>query len=182
MRGHHEVDIACTGLVCIAFKNNSEALSEWIANVCRNERRHSHQTHLFPIATITQCTCPHMVKHKSSLMEVRVHRLPSISCLSLSISCRFSLGRCMMHAATTLLALSFQPARAIYVVVFGWRVFRVIYLCILHSWFRCGRSVFRSSARLSHQDAAGRNSSLVGGTGVSTPVGAARLGSRQQQR
>ena len=43
---------------------------------------------------------PHMVKHTSSMMEVRVHRITSISCLFSSISLRFSLERCMKHTAT----------------------------------------------------------------------------------
>ena len=70
---------------------------------------------------------------------------------------------------TTRLALFFAISKCDLCFFFWWRVFRVIYLCALSSWFKCDRSVFKSSARLSRQDAAGRNSSLVG-TGVSTPV------------
>ena len=105
---------------------------------------------------------------EAQMMEVRFHRIPSISNLSSSISFQFSLKRCMKHAATTRLALFFdQQARFFFLVESFPR-----YLCALSSWFKCDRSVFNSSARLSHLDAAGRNSSLEGGTGVSIPVGA----------
>ena len=117
---------------------------------------------------------------EAQMMEVRVHRIPSISSLSSSISFQFSLERCMKHAATTRLALFFRSASAIY--VFWWKISALFTcaLCLLGS--SVIGSVFKSSARVSHQDAAGRNPPLVGGTGVSTPVGAACLGSRQQQR
>ena len=98
----------------------------------KNERRHQQQT--------MENMCSHRHHHPTNLsahgeaqmMEVRVRRIPSISCLSSSISFQFSLKRCMKHAATTRLALFFdQQVRFMFFLVVSfprWLLVRSVFL------------------------------------------------------